>query len=169
MLTRSAHGIRSFRLFGPGVREDFSMLKSAWRIMLCLWLAAVLLVISYPWSKFDATPHWRNVQWIPFTHLNFHQAVLIETALNFMAFIPIGYLTVRSLWPSNRGPFFVPSLIGFCSSVSIEAYQLFCHDRVPSTSDIIMNVAGTVMGVWLALAIDHILTFCTVRIRSLSA
>ena len=145
------------------------MLKSAWRLMLCLWLAAVLLVISYPWSKFDATPHWKNVQWMPFTHLSFHQAVLIETALNLLAFIPIGYLTVRSLSLRSRSPYLIASLLGFCSSACIEIYQLFCHDRVPSTSDILMNVTGTVIGVWLAMAIDQILAFYMVRIRSLSA
>ena len=145
------------------------MLISVWRIMLCLWLAAVLLVISYPWSKFDATPHWRNVQWIPFSHLSFHPTVLIETAANILAFIPVGYLTVRSLSPSARRPFLLASLLALSSSVGVEIYQLFCHDRVPSITDVLMNVAGTAVGVWLALAIDHILTFCTVRIRSLSA
>ena len=145
------------------------MLISVWRIMLCLWLAAVLLVISYPWSKFDATPHWRNVQWIPFSHLSFHPTVLVETAANILAFIPVGYLTVRSLSPSARRPFLLASFLAFCSSAGIEIYQLFCHDRVPSITDILMNITGTGVGVSLALAIDHILTFCTVRIRSLSA
>ena len=40
---------------------------------------------------------------------------------------------------------------------------------VPSTTDVLMNVTGTAIGVWLALAIDQIITFCTVRIRSVSA
>jgi glycopeptide antibiotics resistance protein len=145
------------------------MLLSVWRTLLSLWLAAVLLVISYPWSKFDATPHWKNVQWIPFTHLSFHPAVLVEAALNLLAFIPIGYLTVRSLSPGSRSPFFIASLLGFCSSVSVEMYQLFCHDRVPSITDVLMNTTGTGVGVWLALAIDQTLAFCTVRIRRLSA
>ena len=145
------------------------MLLSLWRIMLGVWLASVLIVISLPWSKFDATPHWRNVQWIPFSHLSFHPTVLVETAANILAFIPVGYLTVRSLSPSARRPFLPASLLAFCSSVGIEIYQLFCHDRVPSITDVLMNITGTGVGVWLALAIDQVLTFCTVRIRSLSA
>ena len=145
------------------------MLISVWRTMLGLWLAAVLLVISLPWSKFDATPHWKNVQWVPFAHLSLHPTVLAETALNILAFIPVGYLTVRSFSPPSRRPFALALLLASCSSVSIEVYQLFCHDRVPSTTDVLMNMTGTAMGVWLALAIDQILTFCTFRIRRLSA
>ena len=145
------------------------MLLSVWRIMLGLWLSSVLLVISLPWSKFDAHPHWKNVQLVPFTHLSFHPTILFEISLNIVAFIPVGYLTVRSVSHTNRNPIVAALLLGFCSSVSIEFYQLFCYDRVPSTSDILMNVAGTAVGVWLAFAIDHILAFCTIRIRRLSA
>src|SRR5690242_14031365 len=111
------------------------MLISIWRTILSLWLASVLLVISLPWSKFDATPHWQNVQWVPFAHLSFHPTVLIEAALNLLAFIPVGYLTVRSLSPSSRHPFLLASLLAFFSSTGVETYELFCHDRVSSTTD----------------------------------
>src|SRR5262245_7961596 len=148
---------------------DCSMVVFVWRIILCLWLVSVLLVITLPWSNFDGTPHWENVRWIPFAHLSFDPAVMVETAANFLAFIPIGYLTVRSFSPSLRHPFFLASLLGFCSSMGIEIFQLFCHDRAPETIDVLMNVAGTLVGAWLAFAIDQIFTFCTVRLRRLSA
>lgn len=148
---------------------DRSMFIAVWRTILCLWLISVLLVISFPWSKFDGTPHWENIQWIPFTHLSFHQPVIVETAANILGFIPIGYLTVRSLSPSTRHRFFLASLMGFCSSTGIEVYQLFCHDRVPETADVLMNVAGTVVGAWLAFAIDQILTFCRLQLCRFSS
>jgi len=168
MLTRVLMQTAVLAPFGCNASEFF-MLLSVWRIMLCLWLAAVLLVISYPWSKFDATPHWRSVQWIPFSHLSFHPTVLVETAANILAFIPVGYLTVRSLSSRTRRPFLLASLLALCSSAGVEIYQLFCHDRVPSITDVLMNIAGTGVGVWLALAIDQVLTFWTIRIRRLSA
>ena len=136
--------------------------------MLLLWLASVLFVISLPWWKFDGTPHWENVQWIPFTHLSFHPTTLVETAANILAFVPVGYLVVRSLSPTSRHPIFLAALLGFCSSAGIEIYQLFCHDRVPSATDILMNVAGTALGVWLALAIDKVATFLSILVRRLS-
>ena len=143
------------------------MLLSIWRILLFLWLLCVLLVISLPWSKFDGSAHWSNVQWLPFTHLSFHPAVITEATLNLIAFIPVGYLGIRSFLPGSR-PLFYAALLGFAASFGIEAYQLFCHDRVPSTSDIIMNVGGTSIGIWLAFTIDRVLELFTVRIRRFS-
>ncbi|HEX6948243.1 MAG TPA: VanZ family protein [Nitrospira sp.] len=144
------------------------MLASVWRIMLGVWLTSVLIVISLPWSKFDARPHWRNVQWIPFEHFSLHPTILTETVLNILAFIPVGYLAARSLAQSHQRPVLGALALGACSSVSIELYQLFCQDRVPSTSDVLMNVGGTAIGVWLAFAIDWTLTFFMLRIRRLS-
>ena len=139
-----------------------------WRIMLGIWLTSVLIVISLPWSKFDAKPHWKNVQWIPFEHFSLHPTVLTETALNILAFIPVGYLAARSLARGHERPVLGALALGAYSSVSIELYQLFCQDRVPSTSDVLMNVGGTAIGVWLAFAIDWTLTFFMLRIRRLS-
>ena len=42
------------------------MIIAVWRTLLFLWLGSILFVISLPWWKFDGTPHWDNVQWIPF-------------------------------------------------------------------------------------------------------
>jgi glycopeptide antibiotics resistance protein len=93
----------------------------------------------------------------------------METALNLLAFIPVGYLGVRSFSPSSRSPVLMALFVGLCSSTSIEFYQLFCHDRVPATTDVFMNVTGTAIGVWLAFAIDHVFTFWTIYIRRLSS
>lgn len=136
--------------------------------MLSAWLFCVLLVISLPWANFDGVAHWKNVQWVPFTHLNLHPEVMIETALNLLAFVPVGYLAIRSFAPHRRACFYTV-LLGFVASSGIEAYQLFCHGRVPSTSDIIMNVAGTGIGIWLACAIDHMLTVFAVQVRRFTA
>ena len=144
------------------------MLVQVWRIMLGIWLTSVLIVISLPWSKFDAKPHWKNVQWIPFEHFSLHPIILTETVLNILAFIPVGYLAARSLAQSHQQAVLGALALGACSSVSIELYQLFCQDRVPSTSDVLMNVGGTAIGVWLAFAIDWTLTFFMLRIRRLS-
>jgi VanZ family protein len=35
----------------------------------------------------------------------------------------------------------------------MEFYQLLCQDRVPSTTDVLNNVAGTVLGAWIALRV----------------
>jgi glycopeptide antibiotics resistance protein len=141
------------------------MVRTVWRTILCLWLFSVLLVISFPWSKFDGTPHWENVRWIPFAYLSFDPTVMVETAANFLAFVPIGYLMVRSLSPGARHPLLLASILGFFASASIEFYQLFCHNRVPSTTDILFNVAGSLIGALIAGAIDRAFGFSAVLLR----
>ena len=148
-------------------KSDLNMIRPLWRTLLFLWLTSVLLVISFPWSKFDGTPHWDNIQWIPFAHLSFHPTVLVETGANFLAFIPIGYLMVRSLSPGTRQPLLLASLLGLCSSASVEFYQLLCHGRVPATTDLLINVAGTVLGARMARGVDQLLNLCTVGLRRL--
>jgi glycopeptide antibiotics resistance protein len=41
--------------------------------------------------------------------------------------------------------------IGIALSLSIELYQVYCHNRFPSIFDVITNLAGAVLGVLFAL------------------
>ncbi len=145
------------------------MVISLWRLLLFLWLACILFVISLPWSKFDGSPHWENALWIPFSGYVFNASTLVETGINFLAFIPIGYVMVRSLPPATSRPLWFAFLLGLSCSIGMEFYQLLCHDRVPSTTDVLINVAGTVLGARMALGVDQLLSLCTVRLRRLSS
>ena len=135
------------------------MVKTVWRLLLVFWLVSVLLIISLPGGKFDGTPHWENIQWIPFAALSFHRAVVTETLANFLAFIPIGYLAVRSFASGIKRAILLAGLVGLAASFSIEIYQLFCRSRVPSSTDLILNTAGAVLGAQLALKLDELITF----------
>jgi len=158
-------------LIGTPIATEYlsPMNKSLWRILLFLCLTSILLAISWPWSKFDGTPHWDNIQWIPFDHLSFHPTMLFETAANVLVFIPVGYLMIRSLSPGTRHPILLSFLLGLCSSVSVEFYQLFCHDRVPAATDLITNAGGTGLGAWTALRVDQLLSLRGVRLRRISS
>ena len=126
-------------------------------------------VISLPWSKFDGSAHWENVLWIPFSRYVFSASTLFETGINVLAFVPIGYLMVRSLPPGTARPLLLALLLGLCCSISAEFYQLFCRARVPSTTDVLANVAGTVLGARMALGVDQLINLSTVRVRRLSS
>ncbi len=144
------------------------MIIPIWRTLLLLWSLAVILAISLPWSKFDGTPHWDAIEWIPFAHLSFHRSDLFDFTVNILAFIPLGYLMVRSLSPGTERPLLLAGLLGFFSSASLEFYQLFCQGRVPSTTDLFANTGGTVLGAWAAARVDQLLSFSFVRLRRLS-
>ena len=135
------------------------MVTTVWRFLLVSWLASVLMVISLPGGKFDGTPHWESIQWIPFAARSFHRAVVTETLANFLAFIPIGYLAVRSFASDIKRPLLLAGLVGLTASFSIEIYQLFCLSRVPSSTDLIVNTAGSVLGAHLAFKFDQLINF----------
>jgi glycopeptide antibiotics resistance protein len=139
------------------------MIIAVWRTLLFLWLGSILFVISLPWWKFDGTPHWNNVQWIPFNGYVLTTSTLIETGANFLAFIPIGYLVMRSFTPGIKRLLLLAGLIGLAASFSIEGYQLFCHDRVPASTDLLLNTLGAVLGAQLALKLDELISFLSRR------
>lgn len=144
------------------------MKKTVWRTLFLLCLTCVLLVISLPWWKFDGTPHWENVYWIPFTGpLSLHPKVLLEIVGNLVLFVPIGYLFVRSSFSGIRQPLLWAAAVGLVSSFSIEVYELFCRYRAIETADLILNTAGTVLGAQMGLKLnDPIRKFLSRRIYS---
>ena len=144
------------------------MVRTVWRILWVFWLASVWIVISLPGGGFDGTPHWESIQWIPFAALSFHRAVVTETLANFLAFLPIGYLAVRSFAFDIKRPLLFAGLLGLVASLSIEIYQLFCRSRVPSSSDLILNTTGVVLGAHLALKLDDVMSFFSRRTRFVS-
>lgn len=139
------------------------MVKTVWRSLLVFWLMSVVIVISLPGGQFDATPHWKSIQWIPFAALDFSRAGVTETLANFLAFIPIGYIAVRSFTFGIKRPLLIAGLLGLAASFSIEIYQLFCRSRVPSSTDLILNTAGAVLGAHLAFKLDDLISFLSRR------
>ena len=140
------------------------MIKSVWRVLLVFWLVSVVIVISLPGEKFDGTPHWESIQWIPFAALSFHRDVVTETLANFLAFVPIGYLAIRSFAFGIKRPLLLAGLFGLAASFSIELSQLFCRSRVPSSTDLIFNTAGAILGAQLALKLDAVISFLSRRL-----
>ena len=133
------------------------MIRAVWRMLLLVWLVSVWIVISVPGGGFDGRPHWESIQWFPFAPFSFHRTVLTETVANFVTFVPIGYLAVRSFSFEVKRPLLLAGLVGLAVSFSVEAYQLFCRYRVPSSTDLIVNTAGTVLGAHLALKLDDLI------------
>ena len=152
---------------------DKTMFGRFWRVLFFIWVTALLLGISWPWSKFDGIPHWENIHWVPFSHVRFNLALLrnFDIMANILAFIPLGFLLTRS-FPRDSARFrdtLLPALVvgGLCS-LGLEFYQLFCHERVPSTTDLLTNTGGTVLGAWAAFRIEKLMSSSFIRLRRLS-
>ncbi len=93
---------------------------------------------------------WANPLWIlihswPFDALH-HLSE--DTAVNIALYIPLGF----AAYPVFRKSLLAPVLLGLLLSSAIEITQLFTPTRYTSMMDVICNVAGSALGVALAIA-----------------
>jgi len=111
-----------------------------WRYVFYLYLMMVYIqtgMTGAVWWAGDI--RWDRIYLIPFTT----SPDMVPYMLNVLMTIPLGFL-LPLIWPSFRSLKKVV-LAGFLLSFSIEFMQLFSF-RVTSTSDLIMNTLGAVIG-----------------------
>lgn len=111
-------------------------------------LLVILAATTWPWSDFVGHAHWANVEWIPFSR----RVRLLDFALNVLLFLPFGACAshlLRRLPPTARVA--LVTVLGCALSVTVEAYQVFCHGRLPTAADVLSNSLGAWLGARLAL------------------
>jgi len=66
-------------------------------------------------------------------------------------FLPLGYLLDRSRSTTTaRRALFLAAGVAFLFSLSIEWFQVYCHNRHPSPTDVVSNVTGSLIGAVLS-------------------
>jgi glycopeptide antibiotics resistance protein len=102
-------------------------------------------VTTLPWSNYTGHAHWDNIRWVPFSD---RFLISVDVALNVVLFVPFGFLSVPAGSVATLGRR-VPLIIVSAGALSVcaELYQVYCHNRVPSTTDVCTNVLGAVLGV----------------------
>lgn len=102
-----------------------------------------------PLKNYVAHSHWDLVNWIPY---NEGHLALEDVIDNMALFLPFGFFLKRSLPTSSPKKVLTLALLmaGVLSS-SVEFFQVYCHNRNPSTTDICDNVLGAALGLWLAM------------------
>lgn len=127
--------------------------------MIVLLVGSVLLIIeatTMPWSYYYVGhPHWANVEWMPLSrHVKPEDFVL-----NLLLFVPFGYAGLRvgcpragdaAAPPAGRRVVAAVVVAACVLSVSVEAFQVYCHGRMPTTVDVISNTVGAWVGTRLA-------------------
>jgi hypothetical protein len=108
----------------------------------CVWLMGWAL-FGLPWDGMRPRPEFGRLQVIPFQHTR-----PADAALNLLYYVPLGAIGVGFGWPAAR-------VVGVAAALSgaTESAQLFSRDRFPSTSDVILNVAGAMVGITCVSAV----------------
>ncbi len=112
---------------------------SGLRIALLIAWALAWAGFGIPWTGMTNHAHWGVIRWslVP------PRRSIDDAILNFLFYIPLGMLG-RSFHPTG-----VIIAIGFGCSLTTELIQVFSHTRTPTLLDVVVNTAGTIVGVAL--------------------
>ncbi|MBS0154014.1 MAG: VanZ family protein [Nitrospira sp.] len=119
-----------------------------------IWFLVVVLAIApfFPLSSFAGHPHWNQIRWIPFQDFSLTWNKSIDVIGNTIWFMGFGYLLhCQQHWDS--GPrWTIARIIAIAGSISFSAelFQVFCHNRYPSMTDVACNVLGAGLGGYVA-------------------
>lgn len=110
------------------------------RKLLVLWLVGWAF-FGFPWTTFTARPRFSRVNLRPF-----RWARRRDHLLNFAYYVPLGVIGVGLGVPSAG-----VAAGALALSTMTEFAQIFSIDRFPSTTDLLLNAAGAIVGI----AIGH--------------
>lgn len=137
--------------------------------MLAASVALIVAATTMPWSAYYVGhSHWAQVEWVPFSRMIRPDDFL----LNVLLFLPFGFCFYLCTVAGNGR---VASRAGAASdpparsqrrrilgavaaamllSSSVELFQVYCHGRLPTTTDILSNTIGAFLAArWAAARI----------------
>jgi glycopeptide antibiotics resistance protein len=119
-----------------------------------LWFLLAILSIAplLPLSNFVGHPHWDHIRWVPFQNFALSWNMLKDIVGNTLWFMMFGYLLHYQLHKDSRTlrTITIITFVAGSISLSIEFFQVFCHNRIPSITDVICNIFGAGLGGYLA-------------------
>jgi glycopeptide antibiotics resistance protein len=120
--------------------------------LLWFWLAVLCLTPLFPLSNFVGHPHWEAIRWIPFQDFSLTTNSLMDIIGNIGWFMIFGYLL--HYWMNEDFSSFrsiaTVVLIAAGVSLSLEFFQVFCHNRTPSMTDVVCDTVGACLGAYLS-------------------
>lgn len=120
--------------------------------LLWFWLAVLFFTPLFPLSNFVGHPHWEAIRWVPFQDFSLTPKMLMDVIGNIVWFMIFGYL-LHYWMEDDRPPFRAIAtvvLIAAGVSLSLEFFQVFCHNRIPSMTDVACNIIGACLGAYFA-------------------
>jgi glycopeptide antibiotics resistance protein len=118
-----------------------------WRL---LWLSATLAAVGamvLPLSNFQGHSHWAKVNWIPFGERPFG---VLDAFENVLLFMPFGWCGVLSRRGGSGALTVQTTILALLLSVSGELFQVYCHNRLATTTDVCTNTFGALLGAAIA-------------------
>ena len=127
-------------------------MKISWRDLWLYWLLIIVVSCTYPWTDFVGHAHWSGVEWIPFQDVTTSLSRALDAFANLALYVPFGftYIRARARSHSSTAEFMKTVFLAAGLSASCETYQVYCHNRFPSMTDLTINTIGAMLGVVVA-------------------
>jgi len=116
----------------------------AWLLYACLIIASGVYH-----TDFVMHSHWEFVKWLPPAAEIGTYGFWQDLAVNVLLYVPFGLLFLHSREHVTRRTMLLAVASGLLLSCGVEFYQLYSHNRRAAPSDIVCNVTGTWLGVWV--------------------
>lgn len=114
------------------------------RRRIALWLVVFgIVAATFPWDLRDHA-HWQKVAWVPFLSGIIR---VRDLAGNAALYAPLGYLLAGV---SCRGRTALVLIGPLLLSLALEFSQVWSHVRFPSSTDVLMNGLGALLGAALS-------------------
>lgn len=120
--------------------------------LLCFWLLVLFLIPLFPLTNFVGHPHWDAIRWIPFQDFSLTQNMLMDVIGNIGWFMIFGYL-FHYWMGKDSSPFqSIAKVVLIAAGVSLllEFFQVFCHNRIPSMTDVVCDTLGAGLGAYFS-------------------
>ena len=120
--------------------------------LLWFWLVILFLIPLFPLTNFVGHPHWEAIRWIPFQDFSLTLNILMDIIANIGWFMIFGYLFhywMDDDFSSLRSVTTIV-LIAAIVSLSLEFFQVFCHNRIASMTDVVCDTVGGGLGAYFS-------------------
>ena len=121
--------------------------RSVLKLAAGAWLVG-WAVFGIPWGTFTARPQRERMIFIPFRQYSYRRR---DLALNLIYYGPLGVIGIGLGWGVAG-----TALAAAALSAATEFIQIFSEDRYPSSTDIVLNTGGAMIGIAAALWIRRL-------------
>lgn len=128
--------------------------RAIWRLGWALWVGVIVCATTVYGNVFVGHSHWELVQWIPTKGTGTWAEYAADVLANIVLFAPLGYaqrpagLLPARLAQAGKGLLYI-GLTALALSMAVELVQVYSHNRQGSTSDLMANTLGGLLGGYL--------------------
>ena len=122
------------------------------RGLLWCWLVVLSLIPLFPLTNFVGHPRWEAIRWIPFQDFSLTRNFLIDIIGNIGWFMVFGYLLHYLVDEDSSSFRSIAKVVLITAGISllIEFFQVFCHNRTPSMTDVVCDTVGAGLGAYFS-------------------